>query len=79
MYSPCIQSLLAKFTQYTIIIIIIVVLCEASFGHHWYSATVAIKDKNPDQDDTSDEEETAQEKKIRLAKEYIAELEEQGK
>ena len=38
----------------------------------------AVKDKDANQDDTSDEEETAQEKRIRLAKEYIAELEEQG-
>lgn len=38
----------------------------------------AVKDKGADQDDSSGEEETAQEKKIRLAKEYIAELEEQG-
>lgn len=38
-----------------------------------------MKDKDIDQDDSSDAEETAQEKRIRLAKEYIAELEKQGK
>jgi len=39
---------------------------------------VAVKDKDTNQDDSDGEEETAQEKRIRLAKEYIAELEEQG-
>ena len=39
----------------------------------------AVKGKDIDhQDDSSGEEETVQEKRIRLAKEYIAELEEQG-
>ena len=39
-----------------------------------------VKDKKiiHDEIDSSSEEETAQEKRIRLAKEYIAELEEQG-
>ena len=38
-----------------------------------------MEDRDSDhQNDSSSEEETAQEKRIRLAKEYIAELEEQG-
>jgi len=39
-----------------------------------------VKDKKLQHDDidSSSEEETAQEKRVRLAKEYIAELEEQG-
>ena len=39
-----------------------------------------VKDKKlrHDDNDSSSEEETAQEKRVRLAKEYIAELEEQG-
>ena len=48
------------------------------YYHHWHSEVVAVKDKGADQDGSSGEEETAQEKRIRLAKEYIAELEEQG-
>lgn len=47
------------------------------FCHHSYSEAVAVEDKDANRDDDSDEE-TAQEKRIRLAKEYIAELEEQG-
>lgn len=44
-----------------------------------YSEVVTVKEKDINhQDDSSSEEETAQEKRIRLAKEYIAELEEQG-
>lgn len=43
-----------------------------------YSEAVAVEDKDANRDDDSDEE-TAQEKRIRLAKEYIAELEEQEK
>lgn len=41
---------------------------------------VPVKGKAHELDDneSSSEEETAQEKRIRLAKEYIAELEEQG-
>ena len=46
--------------------------------HHYYSEEAAVKDKDIDQDDSGSEEETAQEKRIRLAKEYIAQLEEQG-
>ena len=53
--------------------------CILMHNYMCYSEVVTVKEKDINhQDDSSSEEETAQEKRIRLAKEYIAELEEQG-
>ena len=53
--------------------------CKHYYSSPYYSEVVAVEDRDSDhQNDSSSEEETTQEKRIRLAKEYIAELEEQG-